>query len=67
MINKLANTAQYGGSSGAVYFGLSSGEWQIIGVVGGLVIAAFGFAINWYYKAQHLRLARKNATEFYDA
>jgi hypothetical protein len=66
MITKVATTAQYGGSGGAFYFGLSAGEWQVIGVVGGLLIALLGFAINWYYKAQHLKLARKNATEYYD-
>lgn len=67
MITKIASTAQYGGSGGAFYFCLSAGEWQIIGVAGGLLVAVLGFAVNWYYKEQHLRLARKNATEFYDA
>lgn len=52
MITKIASTAQYGGSGGAVYFGLSPGEWQIIGIAGGLLIAALGFAVNLYFQRQ---------------
>ena len=55
----VANTATYGGSSTAVAFGLSASEWSVIGVIGGLVIAAVGLAMNWYFKHQHLALARR--------
>lgn len=55
--HKAASAATYGGSGVAVYFGFSPGEWQVIGIVGGLVFAALGFLTNWYFKAAHLRLA----------
>lgn len=55
MITKIANTAQYGGSGGAVYFGLSPGEWQILGIVGGLLVAALGFAVNLWFQHQRDR------------
>jgi hypothetical protein len=46
-------------------FGLSAGEWQAIGIVGGIVIGALGLvvnaAINAYFKSQHLALARRQA------
>lgn len=28
------------------YYGLSPGEWQVVGIVGGLVIGLFGLGIN---------------------
>lgn len=59
--HKAASAATYGGSGVAVYFGLSPGEWQVIGIVGGLVFAAAGWATNFYFKRQHLLLAKSKA------
>jgi hypothetical protein len=55
--HKAASAATYGGSGVAVYFGFSPGEWQVIGILGGLIFAALGFLTNWYFKHQHLKLA----------
>jgi hypothetical protein len=44
--HRAASAATYGGSGTAMYFGLSPGEWQVVGVVGGLLIGAAGFAFN---------------------
>ena len=62
--NRAASAAMYGGatvsaSSGAsMYFGFSTGEWQVFGIVGGLLFAAAGFLVNWAYKHKHYKLAR---------
>jgi hypothetical protein len=57
---RAASAAQYGGGAGAFYFGMTANE---VAAYGGLAIAALGFitstAINWYFKAQHLRLAKE--------
>jgi hypothetical protein len=67
LIQKAASTATYGGSAGAMYFGYTANE---IAAFGGLFVAIIGLVvsqlINWYYKAQHLKLAKKNQSEFYD-
>jgi hypothetical protein len=57
--HKAASAATYGGSGAAMYFGLSPGEWQVVGVIGGLVFAAFGFVTNLYFKHQHFQLAKQ--------
>jgi hypothetical protein len=57
--HKAASAATYGGSGVAVYFGFSPGEWQVIGILGGLVFAAAGFFTNLYFKAAHLRVAKE--------
>lgn len=46
MIEKLSTAATYGGSGTAIMFGLTPGEWQVLGVIGGLLIGAAGFAFN---------------------
>jgi hypothetical protein len=51
----------YGGSGSAIVFGFTPGEWQVIGIIGGLVFAAVGLVANLWFKAQHLDLARANA------
>ncbi len=58
MVTKAATTAQYTGSSTAVAFGMTGTEWSVVGVIGGLVIALLGFAVNWYYRAQHLAVSK---------
>jgi hypothetical protein len=34
----------------------------LIGILGFLV----NTIVNWYYKAEHLKLAKRNQSEFYD-
>lgn len=55
---KAANLATYGGSGAAVVFGLTPSEWQVIGIIGGLVTAVAGFLLSWWYKHQHLKVAK---------
>jgi hypothetical protein len=77
LVTKVAATAQYSGSALAVgsgasirVFGYTHDEWSLIGLFVGMGVAVLGFlvgqAVNWYYKAQHLKLAKRNQTEFYD-
>ena len=56
-ILKAASTATYSGSAGAVYFGLTANE---LAAFGGLGIAVIGLLVSWYYKHQHLQIAKKN-------
>jgi hypothetical protein len=58
---KAATAAQYGGPTVAVYFGLTAGEWQAIGVLGGIVIGLAGLVVTWAYKHAHYKLARDGA------
>jgi hypothetical protein len=60
---KTANLSQYAGSGTAVVFGLSPGEWQVLGIVVGIAVGVAGFAVNLFFKMQHYRLARE-AREF---
>ncbi len=46
----------YTASGSAVLFGMSANEFA---AVAGVCIALLTFALNWYYKAQHLRVARE--------
>lgn len=59
--HKAASAATYGGSGVAVYFGFSPGEWQVIGILGGLFFAAAGYFTNVWFKHQHLALAKAKA------
>lgn len=43
---KVSAAVGYSGSGTALFFGLSPGEWQAIGVMGGLLIGLAGFAFN---------------------
>lgn len=64
LATKAASAAQWGGSAVAAsapvarVMGLTTDEWTVIGVMVGIAVALGGFALNWYYKAQHLKLAR---------
>lgn len=48
--------ATYTASGSAIIFGLSAHEFA---AVAGVCIALLTFALNWYYKQQHLKLARE--------
>lgn len=55
LIEKASTLAAVGGGGTAVYFGLSAGEWQIIGVVGGLAIGVLGLAVNAIFQVLRYR------------
>lgn len=46
MVQKASETVGYGGSVTAFVFGLTPGDWQVVGVIGGLVLGVAGFAFN---------------------
>jgi hypothetical protein len=57
---KIAATVTQTGAAGAIYFGLTLNE---IGVIVGIAVGVIGLigqlGLTWYYKHQHLQLARK--------
>lgn len=70
-VQKATNAAQYGGSALAVgagadkYFGLTTNEWSIIGIFVGIAVAILGLvvgqAMSFYFRWQHLKIARQTA------
>lgn len=68
-MSKAATAATYAGSAiatasgvaGETVFGLTTNQWSVVGVIGGLVIALLGFFVNIYFKRQHLLIAQRNA------
>lgn len=70
---KISATAVLGGSGTAVvsasaeYLGLTPGEWQIVGIVGGLAIGLLGLivnaAINAYFSWKRLQIDIERAKE----
>ena len=50
VVTKVATAAQYGGSAGALIFGLRANEFAALC---GAAVALAGFVVNWYY--QHRR------------
>lgn len=56
-----AGVAIASGLSSDTVFGLTTSEWSVIGVMGGLVIAFLGFLANVYFKRQHLLIAQMSA------
>ena len=61
LVEKAGVVAQYGGAGTTVYFGLSPGEWQALGVIVGIVIGIAGLAVNVWFKQKHLEIARRQA------
>ena len=57
-ITKAATAATYTGSATAVIFGLSANEFAALG---GLAIAIVGLFVNIWFKAQHLKIARRES------
>jgi branched-subunit amino acid ABC-type transport system permease component len=55
---KTASAAQWGGSAVATVGGISA-NW--VAAIGGIVIGAAGLAMNYYFKREHLKLARHRA------
>jgi hypothetical protein len=58
-----AKAMTYTGAGTAVYFGLTNGQWSVVGVIGGLILGALGLIVNagitFYFKRQHLKLAAR--------
>lgn len=63
LMTKTATAATYGGSAGAVIFGLTANEFAAFAGVG---IALIGLVVNIWFKHQHLKLARQNAVTVCD-
>jgi len=55
-----AAPATYTASVGSVLFGLTTSEWQAIGVLGGLILGALTYLTSVYFKKKHLELARNH-------
>lgn len=57
---KAANIVTQSAAAGTIYFGLTLNE---LGVIVGIIVAIVGLVgqlgLTWYYKHQHLELARK--------
>lgn len=60
VIEKASAAVAYTGGGTALAFGLTSGQWQALGVVGGLLVGVAGLIVNAYFKNKHLQLAKKN-------
>lgn len=52
--------ATYAASAFTVIAGLTINEWVAIG---GLTLGLLTFAVNWYYKHKHFKLAREKKDE----
>jgi len=57
IVTKAASAATYGGSAGAVFFGLTANEFAAFA---GIAIALAGLLVNIWFKWQHLKLAKKH-------
>jgi hypothetical protein len=58
IVESAANKTTYVGGTVAAVGGWTANE---IAAFGGLGLAIAGFLLNWYYKHQHLRIAREKA------
>lgn len=62
IIERVAQTATYGGAGGAVFFGMTANEFA---AVAGVLIGAVGLvlqaAITIYFKRQHVKIALEAA------
>lgn len=53
MPDSKTSAASYAAASSAVFFGLTANE---LAAYVGMVLAIATFAINWYYKREHLKI-----------
>lgn len=62
-VTKVTTGAAYAGAATPAFMGLTGDEWQVVGVVGGLVLGLLtwigNMVVNWHFKSQHLKLARE--------
>lgn len=61
VIEKASAAVAYTGGGTAVAFGLTSGEWQALGVVCGLLVGVAGLIVNVYFKNKHYELAKRRS------
>lgn len=54
-----------GASGGGLVLGLTTAQWSVVGIIGGLSIAAVAAVVkactDWYFQSQHLKLAERAA------
>lgn len=60
-VTRTTTQAAYATAGVPVLAGFSADEWTAIGVVGGLVLGLLTWIVNWYFKSQHLKLARERS------
>jgi hypothetical protein len=67
LASKIATAVQNGGAAVALFGGFTAVE---LAAFGGLIVAFLGWITNavitWHFKSEHLKLAKRNQTEFYD-
>lgn len=61
VVTKTATAATYGGSGTAIFGGINA-NW--VAAVGGVLIGIAGLLVNWYFRYQHLKLAREKASQW---
>lgn len=55
---EIAGNAAYTSAGGTVIAGLTLHDWAVVvGIIATIITAG----LNWYYKQQHLKIARRNA------
>lgn len=57
---KAASASQWGGSAAAILGGINS-NW--VAAIGGILIGIAGLLMNWWFKHEHLKIARKAAAK----
>ena len=64
VVEAVTSKVTYGAAGSALLFGLTANE---LAAVSGIVVAALALIINtatsWYFKSQHLKLARDTARQ----
>lgn len=65
-VAKASTAAIFGGSGTAIMFGLTPGEWQVLGIIGGVLVGVAGLVVNIAFKWLHYRLAERHAGEVYE-
>lgn len=48
-------------ATSSLVLGFTKDEWYVYGIIFGAFLGVVGLAVNWGYKHQHLKLAKKNA------
>lgn len=63
LIEKITGAAVFAGGGTAMVFGLSTSEWSVVGVIGGLLVGVGGLIVNIYFKHKHLQVVRNRYAE----
>lgn len=54
-VEKLAAKASYGASAGTVFFGFTTDEWGVIGIITGIVLGVATFSFNAWFRMKYMR------------